>query len=568
MKDVPTSALTEPKVTRDDWRIILASSAGTAFEWYDYYLFISMAGIIGAQFFSQFPEHMRGFFSLVAFAAAFIARPFGALVFGRIGDRLGRKFTFLVTILVMGGATLLIGFLPSAETIGIAAPILLLFLRVMQGLSIGGEYGGAVTYVAEHAPNNRRGFFTSFVQVTGSAGLLISLAVVTAVITIVGADAFKAWGWRIPFILSVVLLVTSIIIRVQLKESPAFQKIKADGTRSKYPIVESFLVWSNLKFVLIALTCVMIGQGVVWYTGQLYPLVFLTQIAKVDSSTANIIVSWVLIVSVPLFVVFGALSDRVGRRPLILGSCLLAAATIQPIFKEVMAVANPALDQAQRRVVAEVIADPQECHFQFNPIGTSKFTTGCDVISSTLIRSAVQFTRQEVPGAVASVRLGDQMVTSYRGLDPSSVPDEMARVSKDLSTAMTAAGYPAASNPSVVRVSGFFDVFRGQPMRLIGLLLILAVYATMIYGPVAAALVELFPTRIRYTSMSLPYHIGAGWFGGLMPATAVALSAEWGNVYFGLWYPVVFATLTALLGLFFLPETKDRDIFSDGEGRS
>jgi MFS family permease len=540
-------------MSREERKVIVASSLGTVFEWYDFYLYGSLAAVIGANFFSQFPESTRNVFALLAFAAGFLVRPFGALVFGRLGDLVGRKYTFLITILIMGGSTFVVGILPTSDSIGIIAPIILIVLRLLQGLALGGEYGGAATYVAEHAPHGRRGFYTSFIQITATAGLFLSLLVILFTQLAVGPDAFKAWGWRVPFLLSIGLLGVSVWIRLQMEESPAFKKMKAEGTHSKAPIAEAFGQWKNAKVAIIALLGLVMGQAVVWYTGQFYALFFMGTVLKVDPFTTNMLIAWSLLLGSGGFVLFGWLSDKIGRKPIILGGCLLAALTYFPLFKLMSHEANPALSKAHSEISVQVVTDQSACSFQFNPTGTAKFTEPCDVAKAALARASVNYSVENVPGAVAAVRI--------QGGQP--IPANTPTFAADLGRALTAAGYPAASNPTVVKMSNPFDIFREQPAVLVGILTILVIYVTMVYGPIAAALVELFPTRIRYTSMSLPYHIGNGWFGGLLPATSFAMIAQTGDVYFGLWYPIVIALATVVIGIFFVPETKDVDIYAE-----
>ncbi len=543
-------------MTAEERKVIIASSAGTVFEWYDFYLFGSLAAIIGAKFFSQFNETTRTIFALLAFAAGFLVRPFGALVFGRLGDMLGRKWTFLVTILIMGASTFIVGILPTSDEIGILAPIILIALRMLQGLALGGEYGGAATYVAEHAPQGRRGFYTSWIQTTATAGLFMSLLVILFTQQALGREAFADWGWRIPFIVSIFLLGISLWIRMQLNESPAFAKMKAEGTHSKAPITEAFFVWKNGKVALFALLGLTAGQAVVWYSGQFYALFFLGSVLKVDAYTANLLVAWSLLFGTGFFVVFGWLSDKIGRKPIILGGCLIAALTYFPLFNWMASTANPSLYEAQQRVAVVVAADPATCSFQFNPTGTSSFTTSCDIAKAALARASVRYTNESLAaGAPTVVRVGETAVASG------------ATFGAQLTAALTAAGYPAASNPSVAKMESPFDIFRGQIATLILILFILVLYVTMVYGPIAAALVELFPTRIRYTSMSLPYHIGNGWFGGLLPATAFAMNASSGDPFYGLWYPIAIAVGTFVIGTIFIPETKDRDIFAEENNR-
>ncbi len=555
-------------MTREERRVILASSAGTIFEWYDFYLYGSLAAIIGAQFFSAFPEATRNVFALLAFAAGFLVRPFGALFFGRLGDLIGRKYTFLMTIVIMGVSTFIVGLLPNYETIGWIAPVVLIALRMLQGLALGGEYGGAVVYVAEHAPRGRRGYFTSWIQTTATLGLLLSLMVILSVRTIVGEKDFAEWGWRIPFLLSIFLLGISVWIRLQMEESPAFLKMKSEGTQSKAPISEAFGQWKNGKFALIALFGLVAGQAVVWYTGQFYALFFLQTILRVDMFTANVLIAWSLILGTAGFVIFGALSDTIGRKKIILAGCLLAALTYFPVFKAITSVANPTLHAAQQNTKVTIIADKADCSFQFNPTGIAKFTSSCDVAKALLARSSVNYSVQHTPGAIpAKVMVGTTEITGYElaKLSGDQVKATPAAFSKNVGEALAAAGYPAPGKAAagIVKMSGFFDIFNAQTFPLVLILTYLVILVTMVYGPIAAALVELFPTRIRYTGMSLPYHIGNGWFGGLMPATAFAMIAQTGDPYFGLWYPICIALMTVVIGLAFVPENHKKDIFAD-----
>ncbi|MEP9356004.1 MFS transporter [Xanthobacter sp. KR7-65] len=552
MSSVTTAgAAAKPRpMTREEKKVIFASSLGTVFEWYDFYLYGSLAAIIGAQFFSAYPPATRDIFALLAFAAGFLVRPFGAIVFGRVGDLVGRKYTFLVTILIMGLSTFIVGILPNANSIGIAAPIILIILRLLQGLALGGEYGGAATYVAEHAPHGRRGFYTSWIQTTATLGLFLSLIIILFTRTLTGEEAFRDWGWRIPFLVSIALLGISIWIRLQLSESPTFQKMKDEGTTSKAPLSEAFGRWSNLKFVLLALFGLVAGQGVVWYTGQFYALFFLQSILKVDGYTSNLLIAWSLVFGTGFFVFFGWLSDKIGRKPIILAGCLIAAASYFPLFNMITSYANPALEKAIQNVRVVVVSDPANCGSLFNPVGTRVYTQPCDVARDFLAKSSVKYTSEAGPaGSPVQLKVNDTVV-------PFS-PD----FSKAATAALQAAGYPnAATNKDVIKMAHPFDIFQPRIAAVIGLLFILVLFVTMVYGPIAAALVELFPASIRYTSMSLPYHIGNGWFGGLLPATAFAMVAATGDIYYGLWYPIVIALMTFVIGLLFVPETKDRNI--------
>jgi MFS family permease len=538
-------------MTKDERFVILASSLGTVFEWYDFYLYGSLAGIIGAQFFSAYPPATRDIFALLAFAAGFLVRPFGAIVFGRIGDIVGRKYTFLVTIMIMGLSTFIVGLLPNAATIGFAAPVILIALRLAQGLALGGEYGGAATYVAEHSPQGKRGYYTSFIQTTATLGLFLSLLVILFTRTALGEADFAAWGWRIPFLVSVVLLAISVWIRLRLNESPVFQKMKDEGKGSKAPLTEAFANWSNAKIVILALIGGTMGQGVVWYTGQFYALFFLQSILKVDGYTANLLIAWSLLFGTGFFIVFGALSDKIGRKPIILAGCLIAALTFFPIFKMITTNANPALEKAIETVKVEVAADPAGCGDLFNPVGTRVFSSPCDTARAFLAQQSVKYsTTYGPPGSGVKVVINGKEVP-YTAAAASN-PQVLA--------AVQAAGYPKPGDTQIVKMSNPFDIFRPQVAAIVGLLFILVIFVTMVYGPIAAMLVELFPTKIRYTSMSLPYHIGNGWFGGLLPATSFAIVASTGDIYAGLWYPIIFASITAVVGFFFLPETKDVDI--------
>ena len=560
MSTMTATATRTGGMTKDERFVILASSLGTVFEWYDFYLFGSLASIIGAQFFGvidpatklpMFNQATRDIFALLAFAAGFIVRPFGAIVFGRVGDIVGRKYTFLVTILIMGLSTFVVGLLPNAATIGIAAPIILIALRLLQGLALGGEYGGAATYVAEHAPMGKRGYYTSFIQTTATLGLFLSLMVILFTRSTLGEAEFAAWGWRVPFLVSVLLLGISVWIRLRLNESPVFQKMKDEGKTSKAPLTEAFANWSNAKLVILALVGGVMGQGVVWYTGQFYALFFMQSILKVDGYTANLLIAWSLLFGTGFFIVFGALSDKIGRKPIILAGCLIAALTFFPIFKMITTNANPALEKAIESVKVDVAADPAGCGDLFNPVGTRVFTAPCDTARAYLAQQSVKYSTS--PGAAGS---GVKVVVNGK-----DVPYTAAAASNpQVLAAVQAAGYPKPGDAQIVKMSHPFDIFRPQVAAVIGLLFILVIFVTMVYGPIAAMLVELFPTKIRYTSMSLPYHIGNGWFGGLLPATAFAIVASTGDIYAGLWYPIIFASITVVVGFFFLPETKDVDI--------
>ncbi len=610
-------------MTGEEKKVIFASSLGTVFEWYDFYLYGSLAIYIGANFFSQYPETTRNIFALLAFAAGFLVRPFGALVFGRLGDIVGRKYTFLITILIMGFSTFVVGILPGAAQIGIAAPIILILLRMLQGLALGGEYGGAATYVAEHAPNGRRGYYTSWIQTTATLGLFLSLVVILGVQFSLGKEAFAAWGWRIPFLLSVILLGVSVWIRLKMNESPAFKKMKEEGKTSKAPLSEAFGQWKNAKIAIIALLGAVVGQAVVWYTGQFYALFFLQSILKVDGQSANIMVACALLLGTGFFVLFGWLSDKVGRKPIIMAGLVLAMLTYFPLFKALTWAGNPALAEAQATVRATVTAAPGDCKFQFNPTGTAKFTTSCDIATSFLTRNSVPYDVVEGPaGQPATVKIGNTTVNSYDAVAAGADAAAKDRAfQKQINIALHDGGYPLARGAAQVpaaKLDAFVaanpelalnaDAIRATPSKtvpvdklvtdklltpaeangatemavytvpgggafsmvadpaavnwvvIIAVLTVLVIYVTMVYGPIAALLVELFPTRIRYSGMSLPYHIGNGWFGGLLPATAFAMSAAKGDIYYGLWYPIVFAGITLVIGLLFLPETKDRDI--------
>jgi MFS family permease len=545
----------ERPMSAEEKKVIFASSLGTVFEWYDFYLYGSLAAIIAKQFFSGLDEGSAFIFALLAFAAGFIVRPFGAIVFGRLGDMIGRKYTFLVTILLMGASTFIVGILPNYASIGVAAPVILIGLRLLQGLALGGEYGGAATYVAEHAPHGKRGAYTAWIQTTATLGLFLSLMVILGTRTMVGEEAFADWGWRVPFIVSIVMLAISVYIRLSMNESPAFQKMKAEGKTSKAPLSESFGQWKNLKIVILALFGLVAGQAVVWYSGQFYALFFLTQALKVDGATANIMVALSLIIGTPFFVIFGSLSDKFGRKPFIMLGCLLAVLTYFPVFESLTKAANPDLYAAQQANKVVVTSDVNECSFQFNPTGTVKFTSSCDIAKQVLASSSVSY--ENVAGAagtVATIKIGDVEIPSYssKGLPADEAKAKSAEFRKAVAEALKAAGYPAKA-----------DMAKFDKVKVVIILSYLVILVTMVYGPIAAMLVEMFPTRIRYTSMSLPYHIGNGWFGGLMPTTAFAIVAQTGNMYNGLWYPIIIAGMTFVIGMLFVRETKDVDIYAD-----
>jgi MFS family permease len=623
MAEAAVNVRTTRGMTSEEKKVIFASSLGTVFEWYDFYLYGSLGVYIGYAFFNSYPETTRNIFVLLAFAAGFLVRPFGALVFGRLGDLVGRKYTFLITILIMGLSTFLVGLLPGAATIGIAAPIILIALRLLQGLALGGEYGGAATYVAEHAPDDRRGFYTSWIQTTATGGLFLSLIIILIVQSLMSRDAFAEWGWRIPFIISSVLLGISVWIRLKMNESPAFKRMKEEGKGSKAPLTEAFGQWKNAKIALLALFGAVAGQAVVWYCGQFYALFFLQNVLKIELQSANIMVAVALAIGAIFFVVFGWLSDKIGRKPIIMLGLLLAAVTYFPLFKALTWAGNPALYTAQASIHATVNADPADCSFQFNMTGTSQFTTSCDVATDFLAKNSIAY--DIVPAAAgtpASIKIGDKVVQSYDAVKAGDQKNALnAAFKKQAYFALKDAGYPlargvamvpepkiaafVAANPELgldeakiratapetlsaakmirdkiatakdlgtvtelpvykVPAGGDFKIVADPAqinwVQVIAILTILVIYVTMVYGPIAAMLVEMFPTRIRYTGMSLPYHIGNGWFGGLLPAIVFALSAAEGDIYYGLWYPIVIAVMSLIIGTLFLKETRNNDV--------
>jgi MFS family permease len=538
MTSTTASGYASTSMTSEQRMVIFASSLGTVFEWYDFYIYGTLGAFLAKYFFSNVPANVGFIFALLTFAAGFAVRPFGALIFGRLGDMIGRKYTFLITMSLMGVGTFFIGVLPGFATWGIAAPIVLIGLRLVQGLALGGEYGGAAIYVAEHAPPGKRGYYTSWIQTTATLGLFMALLLILGIRTAMGEAAFGDWGWRIPFLLSAILLLVSIWIRLKLNESPLFKKMVAEGKQSKRPLGEAFGEWKNAKIAILALLGATAGEAVVWYGGQFYALFFMTQTIKVPAITAQIMVAIGLLIGTPCFILFGWLSDKIGRKPIMLAGFALAVITYFPIFQGITHFANPKLEAALAAAPVVVTADPAECSFQFKATGTEKYTTGCDIIKAALVGLSVNYQNvAAAAGTTASVKIGDTQL-SGAGATPAAI-----------AAAVKTHGYPAGADVADIN----------YPMTVL-LLAILVLYVTMVYGPIAAWLVELFPTRIRYTGLSLPYHIGNGWFGGFLPATVFAIVAATGNIYSGLWYPICVAAMSFVVALIFLPETKDRNI--------
>jgi MFS family permease len=548
-------------MTAEEKKVIFASSLGTVFEWYDFYLYGSLAAVIAKNFFSGLDPTSGYIFALLAFAAGFLVRPFGAIFFGRLGDMIGRKYTFLVTILIMGSATFIVGLLPGYNTIGMAAPIILIALRMLQGLALGGEYGGAATYVAEHAPMGKRGAYTSWIQTTATLGLFLSLIVILLVRLNTTPAQFDEWGWRVPFLVSIFLLGISVWIRLSMNESPAFQKMKDEGKTSKAPLAESFGEWKNLKIVILALVGLTAGQAVVWYTGQFYALFFLTTIAKVDGTTANLLIAASLVIGTPFFIFFGSLSDKIGRKPIIMAGCLIAALTYFTVFPMLLKAANPDLVAAQEATKVTVVADQSQCSFQGSPIARDiDFKSSCDLAKRALTQSYIPYVNIAAPaGSVAMIKVGDKEIPSLNA----TLNANGDAFSDDSKKAIAAFRKALADEAGAKGLTKKADDAKMNKVMILALLVFLVILVTMVYGPIAAMLVEMFPTRIRYTSMSLPYHIGNGWFGGLLPTTAFAMVAATGDIFYGLWYPVIVAAGTFIIGMLFIKETKDIDIFKN-----
>jgi MFS family permease len=535
--------------------IVAASCAGTAFEWYDFFIFGSLAALISKNFFSGVPEAAGFILALGAFGAGFAFRPLGSLVFGWVGDKLGRKGAFIVTVALMGAATVGIGLLPTYRQAGLLSPSLLIFLRIVQGFALGGQYGGAAVYVAEHAPAKKRGYYTSWIQISASLGLIAALAVVLLVRVATGEAAFAAWGWRLPFLASAGLVLLSLYTRSRLSESPAYKAMQAEGSHSKAPLAEAFLSWKRLKVVLIALFGVTVAQGAVWYTTFFYSQFFIQKVLKLDDASVNLLMIAVSVISAPLYVVFGTLSDRIGRKPVMVAGMVLMAAAYFPGFHLLTQAANPALAAAAARTPVTVVADPQDCSPQFDLVGKAVFLSSCDIAKSTLANAGVSYANAAGPsGAPAVIRIGSSAVAvrSAQGVPASEQKAVKADVAKAISLALAQSGYPLSADPKQVK----------WPL-LIGVMLVFAVAATALYGPMAAALVELFPTRIRYTAMSFPYNIGVGWIGGFLPAAAFAIVAIDGNMYAGLWYPLGFTVLSACVAMLFLRETRGSDLHAE-----
>jgi MFS family permease len=537
-------------MTKEERKVVFASSLGTAFEWYDFLVFASLSPVIASKFFAPLSPEIAFIFALLTFSAAYAVRPLGALFFGRIGDIVGRKYTFLVTVSLMGGATFLVGVLPTYASWGMAAPVILIVLRLLQGLSLGGEFGGAATYIAEHAPEDRRGFFASWINCTAAVGFILSLAVILATRALVGETQFAEWGWRVPFLLSLFLLLLTVWIRMNLAESPVFLKMKKEGTLTKSPLKEAFGDWKNIRLALAGMFGVVAGSAVVASMGLIYPLLFLTQTLKVDPFTVNILVGAAIVASVPLYPFVGWLSDRIGRKPPIVFGCLLAALTFFPAVKMLTHYANPAYEAALRSAPISVSADPSLCRFMFNPTGTAKFLSSCDIARNSLARAGVNYDNVSAPtGTMAVVKIGERVVPSFEGagLDPVQFKQKSDAFNAALLAAIKEAGYPAKADPDQIRLGMVWLI-----------VFYMAALVPLAMAAVSTIMVELFPARIRYTAMSLPYHLGNGWIAGFLTPAVFALVAASGNIYFGLWYPVFWALVGAFVTLVFVPETKNR----------